>query len=82
MCRPCRSVWSTYATESVYEPFEKDFMNREVCAYFFFDRGKALVLSGQTSAGLKHMKLAWEVGYNDNVIHSDMAVFLTRSWFL
>jgi len=76
-----RSVWSTYATESVYEPFEKDFMNREVRASFFFERGKALVLSGQTSAGLTQMKLAREMGYNDNVIHSEMAVFLTDHGF-
>jgi tetratricopeptide (TPR) repeat protein len=70
-------VWATYAMESVYDPFEKDFMNREICAYYFFDRGKTLILSGQTTAGLTHMKRAREVGYNDNVIHSEMAVFLT-----
>jgi len=73
--------WSRYAVESIYEPFEKDFMNREICAYFFFDRGKALILTGQASAGLKHMKLAREVGYDDNVIHSEMAVFLTDHGF-
>jgi tetratricopeptide (TPR) repeat protein len=74
-------VWSRYATESVYEPFEKDFMNREICAYYFFDRGKGLILSGQTSAGLTYMKRARDMGYNDNVIHSEMAVFLTDYGF-
>jgi hypothetical protein len=74
-------VWASYAMESVYGPFEKDFMNREICAYYFFDRGKALILSGQTSAGLSHMKRARDVGYNDNVIHSEMAVFLTDHGF-
>jgi len=74
-------VWSIYATESVYGRFEKDFMNREVSAYFLFDFGKALMLSGQTAAGLKHMKLARNMAYNDNVIHSDMAVFLTDHGF-
>jgi len=74
-------VWATYAMESVYAPFEKDFMNREICAYYFFDRGKSLILSGQTSAGLTHMKRARDMGYNDNVIHSEMAVFLTDHGF-
>jgi Flp pilus assembly protein TadD len=74
-------VWATYAMESVYGAFEKDFMNREICAYYFFDRGKALILSGQTSAGLAHMKLAREVGYDDNAIHSEMGVFLTDHGF-
>jgi len=79
--RDLHRVWTTYAMESVYESFEKDFMNREICAYYFFDRGKALILSGQTSAGLTHMKRARDVGYNDNVIHSEMAVFLTDHGF-
>ncbi|RPJ21409.1 MAG: tetratricopeptide repeat protein, partial [Desulfobacteraceae bacterium] len=74
-------VWATYAMESIYAPFEKDFMNREICAYYFFDRGKSLILSGQTSAGLTHMKRARDMGYNDNVIHSEMAVFLTDHGF-
>jgi tetratricopeptide (TPR) repeat protein len=74
-------VWAAYAVESVYASFEKDFMNREICAYYFFDRGKAMILSGQTSAGLAHMKRARNVGYNDNVIHSEMAVFLTDHGF-
>ncbi len=67
--------------DSVYASFEKDFMNREISAYYFFDRGKALILSGQTLAGLTHVKRARDVGYNDNVIHSEMAVFLTDHGF-
>jgi Flp pilus assembly protein TadD len=79
--RDLHRVWATYAMESAYELFEKDFMNREICAYYFFDRGKTLILFGQTTAGLTHMKRAREVGYNDNVIHSEMAVFLTDHGF-
>jgi len=74
-------IWPIYAMESIYASFEKDFMNREICAYYFFDRGKALIFSGQTSAGLTHMKRARDMGYNDNVIHSEMAVFLTDHGF-
>ena len=56
-------------------------MTRESCAYFFFDRGKDLILSGQRSAGLQTLRLAREIGYNDNVIHSDMGVFLADHGF-
>ncbi len=74
-------AWKYYSTESFYGSFERDFMNREVCAYFFFDRGKDLMLSGQKSAGLQNLRLAREIGYNDNVIHSDMGIFFTDHGF-
>jgi tetratricopeptide (TPR) repeat protein len=76
-----RMVWKYYSTESFYGNFERDFMNREVCAYFFFDRGQELLLSGQRSAGLQNLRLAREIGYNDNVIHSDMGVFFADHGF-
>jgi len=75
------AVWKYYSTESFYISLERDFMNREVCAYFFFDRGKDMVLSGQRAAGLQNLRLAREIGYNDNVIHSDMGVFLVDHGF-
>jgi len=34
------NVWRYYASESFYDNFERDFMNREICAYFHFSRGK------------------------------------------
>jgi tetratricopeptide (TPR) repeat protein len=76
-----RMVWKYYSTESFHGNFERDFMNREVCAYFFFDRGQELMLSGQRSAGLQNLRLAREIGYNDNVIHSDMGVFFADNGF-
>lgn len=69
-------AWTYYSTESFYGDFERDYMNREVCAYFFFNRGKALILSGQGPAGIQSLRLAREIGYNDRMIHSDMGVFL------
>jgi tetratricopeptide (TPR) repeat protein len=75
------AIWKYYSTESFYGDFERDFMNREVCAYFFFDRGKNLILSGQRAAGLRNLRLAREIGYNDNVIHSDMGVFFADHGF-
>ena len=56
-------------------------MNREVCAYFFFCLGKQLILAGQKSPGLRNLRWAAEVGYDDDLIHSDMAVFLTDHGF-
>jgi len=70
-------LWRSYSLESFYENFERDFMNREMSAYFYFCRAKALILAGQHSLGLKNIQLASETGYDDTLIHSDMAVFLT-----
>jgi tetratricopeptide (TPR) repeat protein len=79
--RRAGDIWKFYATESFYDVFERDFMSREVCAYFFFSLGKHLVLAGHPSSGLKKLKAAAEIGYNDDLIHSDMAVFLTDHGF-
>jgi len=83
LVRPFRieNVWRYYASESFYDNFEKDFMNREICAYFYFSRGKGLFSSGQPSLGLDTMKLASRIGYDDNLIHSDIAIFLTDNGF-
>jgi tetratricopeptide (TPR) repeat protein len=75
------AVWKYYATEGFYQSFGRDFMNREIRAYFFFSLGKSLVRSGRKSAGLQNLRLAREIGYNDNLIHSDMAIFLTDHGF-
>jgi tetratricopeptide (TPR) repeat protein len=75
------ALWRYYSTESFYRGFQRDFMNREVCAYFFFDRGKELILSGHRAAGLQNLRLSREIGYNDTLIHSDMGVFLADHGF-
>ncbi len=76
-----RGVWAHYATESFHDGFERDFMNREICAYFYFNRAKALFQVGRDADGLKNIQLASRIGYNDTLIHSDMAVFLTDRGF-
>jgi hypothetical protein len=75
------TVWKYYSTESFYRSFERDFMNREICAYYFFSWGKELILSGRTSAGFQNLRLAREIGHNDKLIHSEMAIFLTDHGF-
>jgi hypothetical protein len=42
-----QSVWPLYVTESLFDGFRKDFMNREVAAYFHFARGKYSTMTGQ-----------------------------------
>jgi len=69
-------IWNYYATESLYDDFEKDYMNRQVSAHFFFDRARYFFFIGQHSVGLKKVKLASRIAYNDDSIHSDIAVFL------
>ncbi len=76
------TVWSRYITESIYDQFQKDFMSREVSAYFHFALGKYFFMTGQPDSGLKSMQLASTVGHDDTTIHSDIAVFLTdRDFF-
>jgi Tfp pilus assembly protein PilF len=75
------TLWKNYITESFDDGFERDFMNREMSAYFYFSRGKAFILSGRVAQGLKYMQLASNTGYDDTLIHSDMAVFLTNTGF-
>lgn len=69
-------IWNHYSTESFYDSFERDFMTREVSAYFHFSLGKYFFMLGQPAQGLKHIKSASRIGYNDTIIHSDIGVFL------
>jgi len=82
LLQPNSAIWKVYSTESFYDTFERDYMNREVCAYFFFCLGKHLILAGQKSQGLRNLRWAAGVGYDDDLIHSEMAVFLTDHGFL
>jgi tetratricopeptide (TPR) repeat protein len=75
------NIWRYYSTESFVGNLGRDYMNREMAAYFHFYRGMALILSGESHAGLQAMKRASDMGYNDELIHSDMAVFLTDHGF-
>jgi hypothetical protein len=75
-------IWRYYSTESFSDPFGRDYMNRQMAAYFHFFRGMAFIVSGEPSLGLKYMRLASEVGYNDELLYSDMGVFLMDHGFL
>jgi tetratricopeptide (TPR) repeat protein len=75
------NIWRYYSTESFNDNFQRDYMNRQMAAYFEFFRGMAFILSGESSLGLKRMKIASEVGYDDELLYSDMGVFLTDQGF-
>ena len=75
------NVWDYYSTESFHDDFKRDYMTREVCAFYFFRKGESLLLSGQVAEGLKQLTKASLIGYNDTSIHSDIAVFLTDMGF-
>lgn len=74
-------VWKYYSTESFNDDFERDYMNREVTAYFDFNKGKYYFMNGASDVGLKFIRSASQIGYNDDMIHSDIAVFLTDYGF-
>ena len=78
---PEQAVWPLYVTESLISNFRRDFMNREVAAYFYFALGKHLLTAGRSDDGLEAMAEASRVGCDHTTLHSDMAVFLTDHSF-
>ena len=56
-------------------------MTREVAAYFYLNKGKRYMAAGTPHIALKYLKLASEIGYNDEMIHSDIGIFLTDHGF-
>ena len=76
-----KNVWKYYASESFYDSYEKDFMNRQVHAHFFLRQGHYLFMANQPSLGHKYFKRASSVGYRDAVVHSAIAGLLTDQGF-
>lgn len=70
------NVWAYYSTESFHDDFERDYMTREVCAFYFFRKGESLLLRGKAAEGIEQLRKASRIGYDDTTIHSDIAVFL------
>ena len=76
-----QDIWDYYSTESFYDNFEKDYMSREVCSFYFFRKGESLWLSGHTAESLQQLRIASLIGYNDTSIHSEIGLFLTDRGF-
>jgi tetratricopeptide (TPR) repeat protein len=71
-----KQVWSRYATASIYGSFHQDFMHRHLSARFNFALGRYLFGAGQQALGLNLITLASRIGYDDTIIHADIALFL------
>jgi tetratricopeptide (TPR) repeat protein len=76
-----RDVWKYYSHESCTDNIQRDFWNREVCANYYYNRGKSWFYAGYPSRGLKNIELASRIAYDDGLIHSNMAIFLVDQGF-
>ncbi len=74
-------IWSYYYKESFYEDFNRDFMHRQVCAYFYFSLAKFFFIIHQDPIAIKDLKIASTIGYDDESIHSEIAVLLIEKGY-
>ena len=74
-------IWNYYATESLEDTFVRDYMNREITAVFHINKGQYLLMLGGIEPGLKRLKLASEIGFNDEVIHMYLSVLFSDFGF-
>jgi len=63
------NLWRYYATENFYEPFTRDFMNRQIHAHFRLRYGQFLFASGDGNAGLQSVLEASKIGFDDSGVH-------------
>ena len=72
------NIFRYYATESFYDNFERDFHSREISSQFFYKYGIFIFIAGNPKLGLRYMRKASRIGYDDTAIHSAIGTFLTR----
>ena len=70
-----------YTTESFRDSFYRDFMNRQVTAFYYFCKGRHLIMLGDVEPGLKMLKLASKIGANDKTIQNELAVLFSDLGF-
>jgi len=70
------NLWRYYATESIYAPFTRDFMNRQIHAHFRLRYGQFLFASGSSNAGLQSVLEASKTGLDDSGVHLAAASIL------
>jgi hypothetical protein len=71
-----RNVWRYYTNESFSDFSGKDFLHRQLTAHYYFRLGRYLVMSGETTDGLKYVRDASRIGYDDYGVHFMVAIFL------
>jgi tetratricopeptide (TPR) repeat protein len=70
------NLWRYYATESIYEPFTRDFMNRQIHAHFRLRYGQFLFASGDAKGGLQSVLEAARMASADSGVHLAAATLL------
>ncbi|MCP4576050.1 MAG: tetratricopeptide repeat protein, partial [Deltaproteobacteria bacterium] len=75
------NVWDHYYSKSFHDDFERDYMSREVCSFYFFRKGENLWRADRTAESLAQLRIASRIGYNDTAIHSEIGLFLTDRGF-
>jgi tetratricopeptide (TPR) repeat protein len=70
-------LWNYYSSESFYDNFEKDFMTRQVSGHFFLRYGMYLYSSGNHKRGLRYIREASQLGYDDAGILCGAAIFFS-----
>jgi tetratricopeptide (TPR) repeat protein len=70
-------LWRYYSSESFYRTFEKDFMTRQVIAHFFLRYGIYLYHTGEQGAGLRTIREASQLGYDDAGVQCGAAIFFS-----
>jgi len=73
--------WKYYSSESLYDNLERDYLNRQTCAFFYFRYGQYFFMAGDPVNGLRYIQNASRIGYNDTGIHSAIGIFLTDQGF-
>jgi tetratricopeptide (TPR) repeat protein len=68
--------WRYYSNESYFASFERDYLTRELTAHYFLRLGKHLFLLGDPAAGLRSIRDASRIGYDDYGIHFMVSAFL------
>jgi tetratricopeptide (TPR) repeat protein len=74
--RQAKPLWLFYMTESFYEEFERDFMTREICGYYFFHLGRFYFLTGRPVLAMESMKKASQVAFDNPSLNMVLAIFL------
>jgi tetratricopeptide (TPR) repeat protein len=70
-------VWTYYVSTSLEEDFSMDYMNRQICGFFYFAKARYLIRAGRRRSGIQMIRKASKTAHNDLVLHSDLGVFLT-----
>lgn len=75
------NIWKYYSDDCFYEDFQRDYMTREVTSFYYFAKGEHYLIKGENAVGLGYMRVASDIGYNDNNIHSNIAIALINNGF-